>query len=46
MTDIHIPTAALEAAAIAAMKDNGCGYTVNKVHVLCDDPDRECSGAR
>ena len=20
------------------MKDNGCGYTVNNQHILCDDP--------
>jgi hypothetical protein len=38
MTDITIPPEALEAAARAAMKDNGCGYTVNGRHVLCDDP--------
>lgn len=35
---ITIPPAALEAGARAAMKDNGCGYTANGQHVLCDDP--------
>jgi hypothetical protein len=38
MTDITIPPEALKAAARAAMKDNGCGYTVNNQHILCDDP--------
>jgi hypothetical protein len=38
VTDITIPPEALKAAARAAMKDNGCGYTVNNQHILCDDP--------
>tara|TARA_R110000868_G_scaffold331404_2_gene592405 strand:- start:146 stop:457 length:312 start_codon:yes stop_codon:yes gene_type:complete len=38
MTDITIPPEALEAAARAAMKDNGCGLTVDGKHVLCCDP--------
>jgi hypothetical protein len=38
MKNITIPPEVVEAAAIAAMKDNGCGYTINSTHVLCDDP--------
>ncbi len=37
MTDAERRAALVEMVAIAAMKDNGCGLTVDGRHVLCCD---------